>query len=66
MPREPAHLTYSNEEDDGAVPGEYSLKLTPIDGQSTQVNVAEMPLTIEDGASEGIRNSANPPLLVVC
>ncbi len=49
------HLsTYSNEEDDGAVPGEYHLKLTPIDGQSTQVNVADLPLTIEEGASEGI------------
>ena len=34
------------------------MKLTPIDGQSTQVNVAEMPLTIEDGASEAIPNSA--------
>jgi hypothetical protein len=49
------HLsTYSNEEDDGAVPAEYSLKLTPIDGQSTQIRIADMPLTIEDGANEDI------------
>ncbi len=49
------HLsTYSNEEDDGAVPAEYQLKLTPIDGQSTQVQIADMELTIEDGANEDI------------
>jgi hypothetical protein len=50
------HLsTYSNEDDDGAVPGEYKMKLEPIDNNSTQVNIAGMELVVEDDGLDGIK-----------
>ena len=47
------HLsTYSNEDDDGAVPGVYHMKLEPIDRDSTQVKIANMELVVEDSGTE--------------